>query len=375
MIFLMRAARTGLLGALLCFPAALTGAAEPATAGGALVESLGLEAGPRALRDLPGWAPPRKIVVRAADARLLETLAAAAPGVRLVPAADEAEALAEVDGADALIGFCSADLVARGAALRWIQLYSAGAGPCLAIPAVRERALLVTNMQRVSGPEIAEHVIAMLLAFTRGLNAYLPDQRSGAWQPERVAAERLWELEGRTLLVVGLGGIGTEVAQRASALGMRVLATRASAAPAPPFVARVGRPDELLELAGEADVVVNCTPLVPSTENLFDAAFFRALKPGGLFFNVGRGRSVVTEDLLAALRSGSLAGAGLDVTEPEPLPADHPLWQMPNVIITPHVAARSDRIYARVMAVVRENLRRYVAGEPLLSLVDAGRGY
>ncbi len=368
------AARAGLLGALLCACAALA-AAEPATDTGAFVASLGLETAPRAVRDLPGWTPPRKIVVRAIEERQLENFAAAAPGVRLVAAADEAEALAEIDGADALIGFCSPELVARGQALRWIQLYSAGAGPCLAIPAVRERGLLVTNMQRVSGPEIAEHVIAMLLAFTRGLNAYLPGQRSGAWQPELVPAERLWELEGRTLLVVGLGGIGTEVARRAEALGMRVLATRASAAPAPPFVTRVGKPEELLTLAGEADVVVNCTPLLPSTEGLFDAAFFRAMKPGGLFFNVGRGRSVVTGDLLTALRAGSLAGAGLDVTEPEPLPPDHPLWQMPNVIITPHVAARSDRILARVLAVARENLRRYAAGEPLLSLVDPGRGY
>ncbi len=366
--------RAALTGVLLGFATALVAADAPPEPA-ALIEALGLEAAPRALRELPGWTPPRKIVVRVADARQLRTLAAAAPGVELVPATNESEALAQIAGADALIGFCSAELVARGHELRWIQLYSAGAGPCLAIPAVRARNLLVTNMQRVSGPEIAEHVIAMLLAFTRGLTAYLPTQSSGTWEPDLVAADRLWVLEGRTLLVVGLGGIGTEVARRAAALGMRVLATRASDAPAPAFVSRVAGPAELLELAAEADVVVNCTPLLPSTERLFDAGFFRAMKPGGLFFNVGRGRSVVTEDLLAALRAGSLAGAGLDVTEPEPLPPEHPLWQMPNVIITPHVAARSDRISARVMAVARENLRRYAAGEPLLSLVDPARGY
>ena len=156
---------------------------------------------------------------------------------------------------------------------------------------------------------------------------------------------------------------------------MRVIATRASVAAKPAFVEYVGKPAELLKLAGQADVVVNCTPLLPATEKLFDATFFAAMKPGGYFINVGRGKSVVQDDLVAALKSGQLAGAGLDVTEPEPLPADHPLWQLPNVIITPHVAATSDRVFARVFLLAQENTRRYVAGERLLSVVDTARGY
>jgi phosphoglycerate dehydrogenase-like enzyme len=187
--------------------------------------------------------------------------------------------------------------------------------------------------------------------------------------------QRLRELRGRTLLVVGLGGIGTEVARRAHGFGLRVVATRASPAPRPDFVAYVGTPAELAALAGDADIVVNCTPLLPSTERLFDAAFFAAMKPGGLFINVGRGKSVVQADLIAALRDGQLAGAGLDVTDPEPLPADDPLWQAPNVLITPHVSASSDRVFDRVFLLARENLRRYVSGEPLLSVVDRERGY
>jgi phosphoglycerate dehydrogenase-like enzyme len=367
---------TSLVAVLLAsLPLAVTAgpAADPAVA--AMIAELGLREAPSPARANPGWPPPRRIVVRVESPAGLEAFEAAAPGVTLVPAKDEAAALALVPGADALVGFCTPEIVAAGRDLRWIQLYTAGAGPCSAIPAVRARGIVVTNMQRVSGPEIAEHSLAMLLAFTRGLNAWLPRQREARWDESAFPMARMWELRGRTMLVVGLGGIGTALAERAHGLGMRVIATRASAAPRPDFVDLVGPPADLLKLAAEADVVVNCTPLLPSTTNLFDAKFFAAMKRGGYFINVGRGRSVVQDDLVAALRSGQLAGAGLDVTEPEPLPADHPLWQLPNVIITPHVAAMSDRIFARVGLLARENTRRYVAGEPLLSVVDTARGY
>lgn len=340
-----------------------------------MITELGLDEAPDPVRQAKGWQKPRRIVVRAESPARLAGFQQVAPGVEFVAAKDEAAALALIADADALIGFCEPELVAAGQRLRWIQLFTAGAGPCSAIPGVRERDIVVTNMQRISGPEIAEHSLAMLLAFTRGLNAWLPRQRKAEWDQDAFPMEKMWELKGRTMLVVGLGGIGTELAERASGLGMRVIATRASVAEKPPFVAHVGRPDELLRLAGEADVVVNCTPLLPSTTSLFDARFFSAMKPGGYFINVGRGKSVVQDDLVAALKSGQLAGAGLDVTEPEPLPADHPLWQLPNVIITPHVAATSDRVFARVFLLAQENTRRYVTGDRLLSVVDTARGY
>jgi phosphoglycerate dehydrogenase-like enzyme len=215
----------------------------------------------------------------------------------------------------------------------------------------------------------------MLLAFTRGLNTWLPIQSKAEWNEKAFPMRKMWVLKDRTLLVVGLGGIGTQLAERAHGLGMRVIATRASVAEKPAFVDYVGKPDELLTLAARADVVVNCTPLLPATLNLFNGKFFASMKPGGYFINVGRGKSVVQDDLVAALKSGQLAGAGLDVTEPEPLPADHPLWQLPNVIITPHIAATSDRVFARVFLLAQENTRRYVAGERLLSVVDTARGY
>ena len=182
-------------------------------------------------------------------------------------------------------------------------------------------------------------------------------------------------LDGKTVLVVGLGGIGGEVARRAQALGMTVDAIRASGRQGPPYVREVGLPADLLRLAANADFIVNTTPLTPETRGMFDARFFATVKPSAYFFNVGRGQSVDQQALIDALKSGRLAGAGLDVTEPEPLPPDNALWSLPNVILTPHVSTRSDLGDAARMAVVRENLRRYVAGEKMLSVVDVRKGY
>ena len=183
------------------------------------------------------------------------------------------------------------------------------------------------------------------------------------------------DLDGHTMLVVGLGGIGTMIAERANAFGMHVIATRNSGHEGPSFVDYVGVADELPKLIGQADIVVNVTPLTPETMGLFNAAMFERMKPGAYFINVGRGKSVVTDDLLAALKSGRIAGAGLDVVDPEPLPKDHPLWHARNLVITPHVAGDSELKLDRAWLVMRENLRRYVAGDKLFSVVDVKRGY
>jgi phosphoglycerate dehydrogenase-like enzyme len=175
--------------------------------------------------------------------------------------------------------------------------------------------------------------------------------------------------------VIGLGGIGTEVARRAHALGMRVRATRNSGRDGPEFVEYVGLANEAVTLAGWADVVVNSTPLTADTRGMFNTAFFAAMKPTAYFINVGRGESVITSDLVSALQARRIAGAALDVTDPEPLPLDHPLWAMPNVIITPHVAVASDLLLPRVFTLAAENLARYVRGDRLVSVVDVRRGY
>lgn len=335
-----------------------------------LIERLGLREGRTAMRDVPGWSPPSKIVTRL-PAAMSGALAQAAPDVEFVNGRSLQEVLPELADADGFIGGCNARIAAAAESLVWYQSTSAGVERCTGTP-LEERGVVVTNAQRLYGPQIAEHVMAMTLAFARSLHRHAAAQREREW---RGAEDESWELAGRTMLVVGLGGIGTEVAWRADALGMRVTATRNSSRSGPDFVDYVGLAHELLDLAAQADVIVNATPLTPETTDLFDARFFDVMKESAYFINVGRGGSVVTEDLVAALEAGELAGAGLDVTDPEPLPAGHPLWTMPNVIVTPHSAASSDGGRRRLELLAFENIRRFVAGDPLLSVVDLSRGY
>ena len=362
------------VAAQLCLPATLTAREAPDPGIDQLIERLGLRPADKPVRERAGWEKPARVIVRG-DAERVAALKAFAPGVELIAAPTADAAVAAAATADAVIGYCDESLLAAGPGIRWLQLPYAGAERCVSIPAVGERDVLVTNAQRVYGPEIAEHVLAMMLSLTRGLHHYAGAQARGRWERDLVPEEKLWELEGKTLLVVGLGGIGTEVARLGHAMGMRVTATRNSSRSGPDFVAYVGLADELDKLAAEAHVVVNATPLTPATRGLFDAAFFATMKDDAYFINVGRGGSVVTDDLVAALENGTIAGAGLDVTDPEPLPEGHPLWSAPNVIITPHISAGSDLRSARLWRVMAENLRRYTAGEPMLSVVDVSRGY
>jgi len=371
--------RLRLAGLLFAIPLATLAADDvsqgtpPAAA--ALVDRLGLEESPTPVRERPGWQRPRRILVWDVPSQYVPSLQAAAPGVELMLASTVAEAYSKVKDADAVLGACSAELVAAGPAIRWIQTHSAGVEHCATIPALSERDILLTNMRRVYGPAMAEHVMAMMLAYARGLHFYIPEHTAGRWSPEFVDTGGMLTLEGKTVLVVGLGGIGLEVARRAHAFGMRVVATRNSGRVGPGFVSYVGLPGELARLAAEADFVVNTTPLTPATTGMFDAEFFAAVKPGAFFVNVGRGGSVVQSALVAALQSRRLGGAGLDVTEPEPLPADSPLWRMRNVILTPHVAGKSDVADDVRFAILAENLRRYVAGDRMLSIVDTARQY
>jgi phosphoglycerate dehydrogenase-like enzyme len=218
-------------------------------------------------------------------------------------------------------------------------------------------------------------VFAMLLALTRDLPVHLAGRAEGAWNREGSGVLRPVVLQGRTLLVVGLGSIGTEIARRGQGFGMHVIATRRTDAPSPSFVEHVGKPEELLALLPRADVVAIALPLTDETKGLFGPEAFAAMKPSSYLVNIGRGRIVDTDALLASLESGHLAGACLDVTDPEPLPSGHPLWSFPNVVITPHVSSEGEITDERHWELMRENLRRFDAGEPLLNVVDKRAGY
>jgi phosphoglycerate dehydrogenase-like enzyme len=338
-----------------------------------VIENFGLEQAATPVGQRAGWRKPKRILVYEIVPRLTTALRAVAPDVEIV-VADRRRPEQQAADVDAVIGICTPAIVAAGKSIRWISLLSAGVEDCVRIPQVRERDILVTNMQRIGGPVIAEHVMGMLLALTRGLDFYIAGQAQGEWQ-RYAPAQRATVIQGKTLLVVGLGGIGSEVAKRAHAFGMRVTATRASGREGPDYVSYVGLPEELPKLAAQADVIVNTAPLTPQTTGVFDAAFFARMKPTAYFINVARGRSVVTSALVDALKNNRIAGAALDVTDPEPLPADHPLWRMPNVIITPHVSNDSDLGFETKVTVTAENLRRYLQGERMLSVVDTSKGY
>ena len=361
----------------LAWPLALAAVPAPAAAPTAadaavLIDKLGLHIAAQPVRERAGWRPPHIVLINEEMRDLRPALQQAAPGVKLIEVS--AATPKEIAAADAAIGVCSAPVLAQAKRLQWIQWPAAGVDRCVQQPTLHERHVLLTNLQRTMGPSMAEHVLAMMLALSRHFDFFLKQQQQAQWVSGD-SAPQLVDLEGRTVLVVGLGGIGTEVARRAHALGMRVTATRASGRSGPDFVDYVGLPDELPKLAREADFIVNCAPLTAQTTGIFNREFFATLKPGAYFISVGRGKSTVTADLIAALGSGRLAGAGLDVVDPEPLPADSPLWHLPNVIITPHVSAATPVSAEQRNFVLVENLRRYSAGEPMISVVDIERGY
>ena len=303
-------------------------------------------------------------------------LHAIAPNVRVLGNLTREQALAyaaDADGIDAR--FLSAEFLARAPKLVYAQAMGVGVDRWMHLePLVKNDRIQLANLRGSSGPAIAEHAFAMLLVLTRDLRFHLENQASGRWGRDGSGVRPI-ALEGRTILVVGLGGIGSEVAERAHGLKMRVIATRRSDAASPSWIEHVGKPGELLAMLPQADVVAICVPLTAETEHLFDAKTFAAMKKGSYLVNVARGKIVDTQALLDALESKRLAGACLDVTDPEPLPPGHPLWKLANVVITPHVSSDAELTDDRQWAAFKENFRRFGAGEPLLNVVDKSKGY
>src|SRR5580700_10501461 len=274
-----------------------------------LIKSLQLVAAPAPVKQRADWRVPRKVMLLEFGpqdwAPRQGQFAAVAPHTAVIVVHNMTEALAQAPGADVLVGFnpeiCAPRLLAAAPDLRWIESLAAGVENCLAVPGLRERGLLLTNMRAVDAAVIAEHAIALTLAIAHGLDVFAVDTGNAQWSFRHGATTPMQSLEGKTLLVVGLGGIGTEVARRAHGLGMTVVATRDGDLNGPPFVSHIGTPAELATLAKRADVIVSCVPLTPVTKGMFDANFFALLKPTAIFVNISRGGTMVMADLTQAL--------------------------------------------------------------------------
>ena len=319
-------------------------------------------------------AQPLKILVAGQSPETVADWQAASDKVELIRVTPET-AMAEIADADAYIGNISPDLVLAGKQLRWVQTISAGVEKVLhksGSSALADSDIVLTNNQIVQGPEIADHAMALLLAHTRFLPTFLRRQADENWQGRPYT---LVELDGKSALVIGMGGIGLQIAVRAWAHGMRVVGVDPEDIPYLPYVDKVVKPDMLDSVIGSADVIFMAAPHTPASHRMIGPGQFEAMKQGAYFIAVSRGGTYDLDALVQALDSKKLAGAGVDVTDPEPLPQGHALWQMDNVIITPHIAGRSDMDRGRMQGIVKANIQRFADGLPLYNVVDKQKGY
>jgi phosphoglycerate dehydrogenase-like enzyme len=324
------------------------------------------------------------------DARRQRIIPEAGP-MTVVIAAENGEALAHMPDADAFFGKITPPLLAAAKRLRWVQSPTASLEHYL-FPELIAHPSMLTNMRGLFSDVIADQVFGFILCFARNLHQYILQQNCAHWAPiggeeARVgfttgpgvvnAIDRAhMHLSDARLGIVGLGSIGAEVARRGLAFGMRVLAVDPVRTEAPAGVEALWSIDRLPDLLATSDFVVIAAPHTPQTVKMFRRPQFQQMKKTAYLINIGRGAIVDLEDLTASLRAGEIAGAGLDVFEIEPLPAEHPLWSMADkVIITPHVAGYSPRIAERHLGVLLENIRRFVRGEPLVNVVDKTRWF
>jgi phosphoglycerate dehydrogenase-like enzyme len=327
-----------------------------------------------------------KLVIHPAiDADRLAKIIEAGEDMTVVNAATEAEALAAIADADGFFGKITPPLLAAAKKLEWVQSPTASLEHYV-FPELIAHPCRLTNMRGLFSDVIADHVFGFMLCFTRNLHTYVRNQLEARWAPvggeeERVAfatgpahvsaIDRAHRCLGDlTLGIVGLGNIGTEVAKRGRAFDMHVVAIDPVRTKAPKGVSAVWEPARLPVLLAVSDFVVIAAPHTPETVKMFRRPQFQLMKPTAYLINIGRGAIVDLADLTAALAAKEIAGAGLDVFETEPLPADHPLWKMPNVILTPHVAGYSPRIAERHLGVLLENVRRFRHREKLVNIVD-----
>jgi phosphoglycerate dehydrogenase-like enzyme/molybdopterin converting factor small subunit len=349
---------------------AAAGAATAATASGLSRVALG------AASSEPSEPPrlPLKILRRdPLSDESIRQIRSISPQIEFLPeGAPWREALGEADVIFAGIG--PADFKAA-AKLRWLQYPSAGVENICGSRDFVESDVILTNGQGCYSAQIAEHAFGLLFGLTRNLALNIRRMREKKW-----GGNEAWpiELRGMTAGIIGLGGNGRAIARRARAMDMKTIAMDAE----PMYAERFAMVDEvrlvedgLSDMLRRADVVFMCAPITPRSHGMLGPEQFAAMKRGAYFINISRGKTVQTPALVEALKSGRLAGAGLDVTDPEPLPPDHVLWELPNVIITPHIAGQSQLGQQRLQTIFVENVRRFVVHQPMLNLADKRKGY
>jgi phosphoglycerate dehydrogenase-like enzyme len=321
----------------------------------------------------------------------LDRIRAVAGPMAVVNADDEEHALRHVPDADAFFGRITPRLISGASKLRWVQAPTASLEHYL-FPELVAHACVLTNMRGLFSDVIADQVMGYVICFARNLHVYVLQAAAGRWAPVGGEAARVAFASGpgtvgaidrahrhladATLGIVGLGAIGREIARRAAAFGMRIVAVDPLPMDRPPEVAALWPVEDLPQLLGQSDYVAIAAPHTPRSAAMFRRPQFRQMKRDAYLINVGRGAIVVLDDLVAALEAGEIAGAALDVFETEPLPPDHALWRMPGrVILTPHVAGYSPRIAARHLETLLDNVGRFVRGEPLRNVVDKEKWY
>lgn len=298
------------------------------------------------------------------------------PDVEIVLEPDADRVIAHLANADAYTGFrLTSEQLDQAPRLKWVHSLSAGVEQWLGA-GIAERGLLLTNSSGVHATNIAEHVFAMMLSFARQLPLLLESQKRHKWRDNETFDKRVFELDGQKLIIVGVGAIGGAVAMRAKAFGMSTVGVRRH--PSREAVAHIDEQvsfEAMRSHLGGADHVAICLPMTSETRGLFSADVIAEMKRGSYFYNIGRGGIVDQDALIAALRSGHLGGAGLDVTTPEPLPEDSPLWDTPNTIITAHTSGNTPKYGERALGLFGDILERLRDGREPINVVDPAAGY
>ena len=310
--------------------------------------------------------PPQSDTTRAWGKKLAQSV----PEARVVIAEDAETAAREIVDAEGAFGWLNADLLGAAKKLRWLQAPQAAPAAGYYFPELIEHALAVTNFREIFNDHISAHILAFVLAFARGLHVFIPQQLRREWKKSGQEDGNVIHLPEATALIVGVGGIGAETARLLAAFGVTVLATDARRTSAPDGVAELHKPEALDDLLPRADFVILTVPHTPATEGFFNAARFARMKKTAFFINIGRGMTTKLDDLVAALNAGTIAGAALDVFEIEPLPSDHPLWTMPNVLLTPHMAGHGRYLNDRRYEIMEDNCRAFAAGRELRNVVN-----